>query len=543
MIRSLCISLAVVLSTQYSVLSTRCEAQDKSVPTITFQKDVQPLFKKHCVTCHNANRPRGELDLSSYAGLMTGGVSGKVAVAGKPDDSPVYMLAAHLDDPKMPPNKPKIPQRELDTIRAWIAGGLIEKAAGTAGESTPTTTAGGLGPATSLARATPITALAVHPTNSRIAVPGRRQVLLFDGMKLLGAVPFPEGEVHVLKFSRDGKVLLAAGGVGGQSGKVVGFDTSSWKRTIEIGDETDAVLAADLSPDRSKVVLGGPGRVVKVFSVAEGKQLHAFRKPTDWVLSAAFSPEGLLVAAGDRFGGLFVWEAKSGKEFYTLRGHTGAVRGLAWQADSNALASAAADGAVRIWDMHTGSEVCKWDAHVGGVSDVCFHSTGVLATGGRDGRVKVWDAAGKLRADLGAAADHVQRVGLSADARVVVAGDWSGAVRAWPVAGGPTTSLALPLDAKPTELVAIPVPAPPLPVAAPVKQVSPPTVPVPSSDLARKRAALKAVEDAAEKLKEEAARNPKNAALAKAYLQLCEAVLAIKAEVLEAEAASPEGKK
>ena len=48
---------------------------------------------------------------------MAGGVSGKAAVAGKPDDSPLYTLAAHLDDPKMPPNKPKIPQRELDTIR------------------------------------------------------------------------------------------------------------------------------------------------------------------------------------------------------------------------------------------------------------------------------------------------------------------------------------------------------------------------------------------------------------------------------------------
>ena len=45
--------------------------------------------------------------------------------------------------------------------------------------------------------------------------------------------------------------------------------------------------------------------------------------------------------------------------------------------------------------MHTGSETAKWDAHAGGVSDVCFHPTGALATGGRDGRVKVWDATGK----------------------------------------------------------------------------------------------------------------------------------------------------
>jgi hypothetical protein len=516
-------------------------------PPVTFQKDVQPVIKKHCVTCHNADRPRGELDLSSYAALMNGGVSGKVAVAGKPDDSPVYTLAAHLDDPKMPPNKPKIPQRELDTIKAWIAGGLVEKATGAASADPRPATTGGLGRATPLIRSTAITALAVHPTSSQIALPGRQQILLFDlGGRLLGALAFPEGEVHVLKFSRDGKVLLAGGGIGGQSGTVVGFDTATWKRTFAVGDETDSVLAADLSPDGSKVVLGGPGRVVKVLSIPDGKPLHAFRKPTDWVTAAAFSPEGLLVAAGDRFGGLFVWEAKSGKEFFTLRGHTGAVNGLAWWADSNALASASADGTVRVWDMHTGSETAKWDAHAGGASDVCFHFTGVLATGGRDSRVKLWDVTGKPLAELGPSADQVQRVSLSSDAKAVISGDWSGAVHVFPAAGGPPATLALPIEARSTELVAIAVPAPPLPVAAPDKVVTPPFAAATSSDLARKRAALKAVEDAAEKLKEEAARNPKNAALAKAYLQLCEAALAMKAEVLEAEAvqvAQPEAKK
>jgi WD40 repeat protein len=514
-------------------------AADEKAP-VTFQKDVQPLFRKHCVTCHNADRPRGELDLSSYAGLMAGGVSGKAAVPGKPDESPVYALAAHLDDPKMPPNKPKLPQRELDTIKAWIASGLVEKAGASSPMTAPAPT-GGLGPATPMPRATPVTAVAAHPTRPLIAVPGRRQVLVFEDARLLGALPFAEGEVHVLRFSRDGKTLLAAGGIGGQSGKVVGFDVATWKRTFAVGDEVDAVLAADLSPDGSKVVLGGPGRVVKVLSVPDGQPLHAFRKPTDWVTAAAFSPEGLLVAAGDRFGGLFVWEAKSGKEFFTLRGHTGGITGLAWRADSNALASTSADGTVRVWDLHTGSEQVRWDAHAGGVSDVVWHPAGTIATGGRDGRVKVWDGSGKRLADLGPAADHVQRVGLTADAKAVVSGDWSGVVRVWPVAGGPGTTLALPVASKPAELVAISVPTPPLPVAVPVKVVTPPTVvAVTLSDLARKRAALKAVEEAAEKLKEEAARNPK---LAKAYLQLCEAALAMKADVLEAEAAHPETQK
>src|SRR5262249_53522561 len=210
---------------------------------------------------HNPDRPRGELDLSSYAGVTSGGVSGKAAMAGKPEESPVYTHPAHLEDPKMPPNKPKIPQRELDLIRNWIAGGLVEKGGGPAPASEPPApVAGGLAKAGPLPRLTPVTALAVSPAAPLAAVPGRRQILLFDLVSgnPLGALAFPEGEVHTLRFSRDGTVLLAGGGVGGQSGKVVGFETGSWKRLFELGDETDAVLAADITTDNTRLCPSRP---------------------------------------------------------------------------------------------------------------------------------------------------------------------------------------------------------------------------------------------------------------------------------------------
>ncbi|HJZ56718.1 MAG TPA: WD40 repeat domain-containing protein, partial [Gemmataceae bacterium] len=400
----------------------------------------------------------------------------------------------------------------------------------------------GLTTPAALARPTPVTALAVSPAAPLVAVAGIKQVLVYElpAGKLLGAVSFPEGEVHALRFSRDGTVLVAAGGVGGQSGAVVGFEVGSWKRLFALGDEADAVLAADISTDKTRVVFGGPGRVVKVFSVPEGKQLHVLRKPTDWVLSVGFSPEGLLVAAGDRFGGLFVWEVKSGKEFLTLRGHTKAVTGIAWRADSDVVATCSEDHTVRVWDMHTGTETAKWEAHADGVRDVAFHPSGVLTTAGRDGRAKLWDEKGKAVADLGPAADAVLKVAFTPDANAVVAGDWSGEVRVWPVAGGPAAKLALPVESKPGPVALVPVAAPAaVPVSAPMAPSRPAAAStVTQADLSRKRAALKAVEDAAEKLKEEAARNPKNPALAKAYLQLCDAALAMKAEVLEAEAAA-----
>ena len=68
---------------------------------------------------------------------------------------------------------------------------------------------------------------------------------------------FPEGTVHVLRFSRNGALLLAGGGRGGQSGLAVVWDVKTGKRVFEVGKEYDAVLAADLSPDLGLVALGG----------------------------------------------------------------------------------------------------------------------------------------------------------------------------------------------------------------------------------------------------------------------------------------------
>lgn len=513
-------------------------------PKVSFDGAVKPILAKRCAKCHNAERPRGELDLSSFAAIQLGGVSGKVVVAGKSEASLLFTLTAHLEDPKMPPNSPKIAQTELDTLKKWIDGGLLEKADGSG--STAVVPApknlDGLVAVAPLSRATSITALAVSPTGSLVAVPGKKQILLFElGGKPVGALAFPEGEVHALRFSRDGKVLLAAGGIGGQSGAVTGYDTATWKRIFAVADENDAILAADISTDKTRIVFGGPGRVVKVASVPDGKILHTLRKPTDWVLSVGFSPEGLLVAAGDRFGGLYVWETKSGKEFHALRGHTKGVTGLAWRSDSNALATCSEDGTVRLWDLHTGTEATKWDAHDEGATDIAWHTGGSLATTGRDGRVKLWDAKGKLGADLGPTDDQALRVAFAADAKSVVSGDWSGAVRIHSLGGGAASKLVLPLDAKPMSIAVIPVPTPNLPVAVAAKIA--PGAPLVTgvaglnAELARKLAALKSVEDAAEKLKDEAARNPKNPALAKAYLQLCEAALAVKTEVVEAERA------
>jgi WD40 repeat protein len=520
---------------------------DEAKTPVTFDGDVKAILNKRCAKCHTGDRPRGDLDLSTFGNVLQGGTTGKSVVAGKPGESSLYTMTAHIEEPKMPPNSPKIPQTEIDTIRKWIEGGLVEKIATKTGQAPPAATtsiapAGGIVPAQLLDRRTAITAISVSPTSPMLALSGRKQVLLYElpNAKLKGALPFPEGEVHVLRFSRDGKTLLASGGVGGQSGALVGFDTATWKRKFTIKDNTDALLCADLTSDGKLAAFGGPSRLVKVAEIASGKILHTFRKPTDWVLSLAFSPDGLLVAAGDRFGGLSVWETNSGKEFYTLRGHTKAVTGLAWNQNGDALASASEDNTLRIWNLHSGSESAKWECDKAGVLDLEWSKNDTLLTAGREKFVRIWDTKGKLLQQFGPSEDVVLKI--SSAGGMLALGDWAGNAKLFPLNAGPVTNIPLPVKAKAATASLIAVPTPELPptvatVAVAAKPVST------AADLERKRETLALLELSAERLKEEAARQPKNTSLAKAYLQVCEAVLAMKTEVVEAESQKVEPKK
>src|SRR6266704_154980 len=93
---------------------------------ITYQDHVLPLIESNCGKCHNPDKKKGDLDLTSYSGALKGGGSGPVVVARNPDSSKLWRAITHAEDPTMPPNKPKLPDKELEVFREWIAGGLLE---------------------------------------------------------------------------------------------------------------------------------------------------------------------------------------------------------------------------------------------------------------------------------------------------------------------------------------------------------------------------------------------------------------------------------
>jgi len=420
---------------------------------VSFQEDVLPIFRGRCNTCHNADKQKGGLSLENFGGAMAGGGSGKVIEPGDADASTLWLAVSHAEEPFMPPNADKLPDAELAVIKAWIAAGAPETPGGAPVAKAkpkfefkldPAALGKPVGPpampeklatepAVVSARPGAVTAMATSPWAPLVAIAGHKQVVLYrtDNQQLVGVWPFPEGTIHVLKFSRSGALLLAGGGRGGQSGLAVAWDVKTGARVFEVGKEKeyDAVMAADISPDHGQVALGGPGRVVRVYSTADNQLLYELKKHTEWITAVEFSPDGVLLATGDRNNGLFAWEAQTGREYFELRGHTGAITDVTWRLDSNVLASASEDGSIRLWEMENGTQIKTWAAHGGGTLAARFAPDGRLATAGRDLVPRTWKADFSKERDFEGMADIAMEATFAYDGNALLAADASGQVR------------------------------------------------------------------------------------------------------------------
>jgi WD40 repeat protein len=437
----------------------------------TYDDDIKPIVQRRCLPCHSSSEMRASLNLETFQGVMKGGGSGDVVKPGRAGISMLYKVLAREEGvPQMPLGGAKLPDTEITKVRDWIQAGLLENAQskpqGPATQSLdfhpsnlnkPADPAmPGAMPPVDLAEPTrphPVTALAASPWAPLLAVAGHERIYLYNTTTraLLGQLAFPEGIPYVLRFSRDGNTLLAAGGKGVQLGEVVLFDVKTGKRLAAIGHEMDVVLAADLSADGKLVALGGPAKLVKVFSVADGKELYEIKRHTDWITALEFSPDATKLASGDRAGNIYLWESHNGGILLNLAEHKDSVTSLSWRADGILLASGGEDGELVVWNVQDGFPVATDNkAHIpkskgvvygkppSGVLSVQYMPDGRIVTIGRDKSIHLWTSDGKPITATTPSDALLTKVTATYDSKLYIAGDYEGRLTFW---DGKQTSL------------------------------------------------------------------------------------------------------
>ena len=98
--------------------------------TVSFAKQILPIFQKRCAKCHGAEDENGEvrtevsLSLIEYERVLVGSEFGTVVEAGDPDGSFLIDMITAGD---MPPEGEgdKVPPEEIALIRAWIEQGAL----------------------------------------------------------------------------------------------------------------------------------------------------------------------------------------------------------------------------------------------------------------------------------------------------------------------------------------------------------------------------------------------------------------------------------
>jgi WD40 repeat protein len=443
-VRSRCSKYAILLCfAGVMMLASASRAQE-----ITFEEHIRPIFREHCAACHNAQKESSGLALDSYARVIQGGAGGEVVYSGDLGSSRLWSLVNHDEQPVMPPNQDPIAAEKRALIKQWIEQGLRERSG-----SAPVAAAGGglaavvtdsddnspgvvpletcLQPVAVAERAAAVASVAVSPKAPLVAVAGQHQVLIFhtDSSELVTIIPFLEGSITSLRFSRDSRILMVAGGQAAKSGCCVLYDVATGRKLAKLGDELDTVLAADMDRGLKTLALGSSNKLVRGIDISTAAPKYEIKKHTDWVTALDMSPDGAFMATGDRQGGLVVWEVAAGREYQVLEGHGLAVTSICWRGDSKIFATSSEDGTIRLWDREKVKAERSWDAHPGGALQVRFGKNGNLVSIGRDKTPKMWNTDAANLATFTALRDVGLTVDLSFDGKHVIAGDWSGQVK------------------------------------------------------------------------------------------------------------------
>ena len=314
------------------------------------------ILRENCVNCHNQEKRKGGLLLSSRQGLLKGGDTDKAIDLENPGASYLLELLAADADPHMPPKK-QLGEAEISILKKWIEDGAPWDAA--IMQSLPEkkeVAIREIPPSRHLSNA-----VAMAPDGKTFAVATGNQVhvhtmdekTLVEVAPPLGAHP---SNVHSLAWDPGGKLLAS-----GSFRKVVLWERGKPEPSKILEDKIQGRVTA------LQFLNNGQRLVVADSLPTQLGLLHVYRMPgaifiktirahTDSIFSLAASSDGKLLASASADKLARLWNAQTLLPAGTLEGHTGYVLDANFSPGSQRIATTSADKSVKIWNVQSLNE-------------------------------------------------------------------------------------------------------------------------------------------------------------------------------------------
>ena len=412
-------------------------------------------LKASCFECHNPDKAKADLDLTSRETILKGGDGGPALVVGKSGESFLVEVLAPDADPHMPP-KGQLSDEQIADIRKWIDAGAKWDAEALKME-TKLLERDALGKLPGSYQ--PVLALALTTDGKRLAVGRGNQIFIHDAsinsFPLVQTLRGHKDAVQSLAWSRDGKWLASGGfrrvllwdaGQGVDSfatidkeieGRVTALDFSAEGRSLIVAEgrvaqsgmlrlmsvaakprilsswqaHKDSIYDIEVSPDGLKLATAGADRLVKVWDLVSRAELAAYEGHADFVTAVAFRKDKPQLASGGADQEIKVWDLKTGqmlknnrydKEFtFTFPSHGKPVTGLRWLDKGEVILSVSEDGYAR-WCTELKKHKQRRLSSTGEIL-YCVAAAGdggTVFAGSESGVVHVWGEDGKIKAKL-----------------------------------------------------------------------------------------------------------------------------------------------
>jgi WD40 repeat protein len=311
--------------------------------------DAMRLLQRNCMGCHNAEKHKAGLNLTTRDTALKGTDDGPVIEPKKPDKSKLIGVLAADSDPHMPPKK-QLKPAEIDLLRKWIATGAAWDQQALAKASAPREVK--LGPIPSNLHA--VYAVALTPDGSKLAIGRGTNIQLFD-VPSTNNVPVADWAAHgdivrALAWSPDGKRLAS-----GSFREIALWEDgkSVWKIPLTNSDRVTAVrFISDTELAVADGAIANRGNI-SILDAASGQIKTSWVAHKDLVNDLSASGDGKLIASAGADRLAKIWELPSGKEVAQFEGHSGSVYGVALKSDGTELISVGADKTLFVWDVKT----------------------------------------------------------------------------------------------------------------------------------------------------------------------------------------------
>jgi WD40 repeat protein/DNA-binding MarR family transcriptional regulator len=207
------------------------------------------------------------------------------------------------------------------------------------------------------------------------------------------------------------------------------------------------VVTVAFSPDGQLLATGGMDRQVRLWRVADGRNLLTLQGHRGWVWSVAFSPDGRTLASGSDDGTIKQWSLDRGHCIQTLSSHSGPIWSVAFSPDGYTLASSSEDQTIKLWNLDSGDCYQTLKGHSNWVRSVAFSprsstalnqgARGILASGSDDQTIKLWDLeTGQCYQTLQGHTSRVWVVAFNPDGTQLASGSSDHSVKLWDVVRG-----------------------------------------------------------------------------------------------------------